>query len=120
MSALDRFQSLAFLLQEISRCQVEIEKTQRIKARLNGGSHSAMDELIEILSARATKSQDEAQWCFDKMAPVEETDPVMFQVLSLRFIEGAPWERVAKQIPAAGSAEAVKKRVYRWLATLEE
>ena len=109
-STLDRLNDMGCLPSEILWCEDEIQRL---------GMQSGFDEVIALINERKDKCEAELQWCIDLIASTEAKDPMLYQILCLRFVEGLNWVKTALQLPMKYSGDACRQRVYRWLATLD-
>lgn len=121
--ALDRLNDMGCLPSEILWCEDEIQRLgmqikhlEELKVPV---PQSDFDEVVALINERKAKCEAELQWCIDLIASTEAKDPMLYQILCLRFVEGLNWVKAALQLPMKYSGDACRQRVYRWLATLD-
>jgi len=88
-------------------------------AKLHGTGDPRWNETIELESQRLQRAKADLQRGIDLIASVEHTDPLLYKVLVMRYIEGLTWAKIAAVMPAKATPDCYKMMVYRWIKKLE-
>lgn len=107
------------LLDNVYYLPGEIIEIENDIAKMRGTGDPVWDEVIEIKSQRLHRAEAELQRGIDLIASVEQTDPTLYQILVMRYIQGESWRTVAATMPARATLDGYKRKLQRWIKKQE-